>query len=138
PPVRPGGAGLILAVGTRSRRRRRARDRLQGPQRGKGTGPVTDRHLTIRRWGCGVLLWASANAIVWSCLERRERRLWAEAHGVPLTGVDRFEEQIVAIRRVDGPACGEIGYRLLAPEPVEPNRRYPVVLFLHGAGQRGF
>lgn len=28
-------------------------------------------------------------------------------------------------------------YRLLTPEPLEPGRRYPLVLFLHGAGERG-
>jgi predicted peptidase len=29
------------------------------------------------------------------------------------------------------------GYRLLAPARIEPSRRYPLVLFLHGAGERG-
>lgn len=28
-------------------------------------------------------------------------------------------------------------YRLLKPEPLEPGKKYPVVLFLHGAGERG-
>ncbi|MHB1036238.1 MAG: carboxylesterase family protein [Pirellulales bacterium] len=28
-------------------------------------------------------------------------------------------------------------YRLLRPESVEPGKKYPVVLFLHGAGERG-
>lgn len=28
-------------------------------------------------------------------------------------------------------------YRLLRPEAVEPGRKYPLVLFLHGAGERG-
>ena len=28
-------------------------------------------------------------------------------------------------------------YRMMAPEQIEPGKRYPVVLFLHGAGERG-
>src|SRR6056297_2771582 len=31
----------------------------------------------------------------------------------------------------------EIGCRLLRPETVEADRRYPLVVFLHGAGERG-
>ncbi|MEM7260835.1 MAG: GDSL-type esterase/lipase family protein [Planctomycetota bacterium] len=42
-----------------------------------------------------------------------------------------FEEKSVTV--------GErsFGYRLLAPERIEEGRQYPVVLFLHGAGERG-
>ena len=28
-------------------------------------------------------------------------------------------------------------YRLLSPEKIEPGKRYPLVIFLHGAGERG-
>ena len=28
-------------------------------------------------------------------------------------------------------------YRLMKPEPIEQDKRYPLVLFLHGAGERG-
>jgi predicted peptidase len=30
-----------------------------------------------------------------------------------------------------------VEYRLLSPEKIEPGKRYPLVLFLHGAGERG-
>lgn len=37
-----------------------------------------------------------------------------------------------------GPFGNEpIVYRLLTPESIEPGQKYPVVLFLHGAGERG-
>lgn len=32
---------------------------------------------------------------------------------------------------------GVLPYRILAPAPIEPGSRYPLVLFLHGAGERG-
>lgn len=31
----------------------------------------------------------------------------------------------------------EMGYRLLLPEPLDTGKKYPVVLFFHGAGERG-
>jgi predicted peptidase len=31
----------------------------------------------------------------------------------------------------------QIQYRLLKPQKIEPGKRYPIVLFLHGAGERG-
>lgn len=34
-------------------------------------------------------------------------------------------------------SCGIMGFRLLRPEHIEPGRRYPVILLLHGAGERG-
>lgn len=32
---------------------------------------------------------------------------------------------------------GMLPYRILAPEKIEPGKKYPLVLFLHGAGERG-
>jgi predicted peptidase len=40
-------------------------------------------------------------------------------------------------RTVTVPETGEFCYRLLRPTPLEPGATYPVVLFLHGAGERG-
>jgi predicted peptidase len=54
------------------------------------------------------------------------------AHGaVP----DRFEERKVAATEDDKPV--EFRYRLMRPATVAPDARYPLVLFLHGAGERG-
>src|SRR5690349_22836946 len=44
---------------------------------------------------------------------------------------DRFEA-----RTFTGSA-GKLNYRLLKPKDYDPNRKYPLVLFLHGAGERG-
>ena len=40
-------------------------------------------------------------------------------------------------RTVTLPETGEFRYRLLRPTTLEPGVTYPVVLFLHGAGERG-
>ena len=40
-------------------------------------------------------------------------------------------------RTVTVPETGEFRYRLLRPTTLEPGATYPVVLFLHGAGERG-
>lgn len=45
-------------------------------------------------------------------------------------------ESAFLARSFDGPA-GELKYRLLLPDNFDPARQYPLVLFLHGAGERG-
>ncbi len=40
-------------------------------------------------------------------------------------------------RTVTVPETGEFRYRLLRPTTLEPGATYPVVLFLHGAGEWG-
>ncbi|MDX1943955.1 MAG: prolyl oligopeptidase family serine peptidase [Pirellulaceae bacterium] len=45
--------------------------------------------------------------------------------------LDRFEA------RVYKDEAGELPYRLLKPKDYDPNKKYPLVVFLHGAGERG-
>lgn len=50
--------------------------------------------------------------------------------------VARFEER--EIKFTGGEYTDEVfRYRVLEPETIEPGKKYPVVLFLHGAGERG-
>ncbi|MFM7205954.1 MAG: prolyl oligopeptidase family serine peptidase [Planctomycetaceae bacterium] len=46
-----------------------------------------------------------------------------------------FESRTVRV--ADGDARVEFPFRVLRPAPLEPGARHPVVLFLHGAGERG-
>lgn len=48
---------------------------------------------------------------------------------------DVYEFRAVTV--VAGNEAVEFGYRLLTPPAIEPGRKYPLVLFLHGAGERG-
>lgn len=49
--------------------------------------------------------------------------------------VDAFEQRSVSVAADGRPV--EFRYRLLRPEASQPGVRHPVVLFLHGAGERG-
>lgn len=46
-----------------------------------------------------------------------------------------FESRTVNVEEAGRPV--EFRFRLLRPEPLDPAARYPVILFLHGAGERG-
>ena len=49
---------------------------------------------------------------------------------------DSYQERQYNYKSDDG-ASHSFKYRLLAPQKIEPGKKYPVVLFLHGAGERG-
>ena len=49
--------------------------------------------------------------------------------------VELYEARTVALTTPDGKQ--EFAYRLLKPEKIEAGKKYPVILFLHGAGERG-
>lgn len=49
---------------------------------------------------------------------------------------DVIQERTYNYKSDDG-AGHSFKYRLLAPDRIEPEKKYPVVLFLHGAGERG-
>lgn len=57
------------------------------------------------------------------------------SHAVEDAVLDAFEERSVTVD--DGGHALEFRYRLLRPEASATGVRYPVVLFLHGAGERG-
>ena len=55
----------------------------------------------------------------------------AAQYPVPAAVADVFAADAVKVDRLTIP------YRLMSPAKVEEGKRYPVVLFLHGAGERG-
>ncbi len=49
---------------------------------------------------------------------------------------DQFQERTFAYKSADG-ASRTVAYRLLAPPRLLPGEKYPLVIFLHGKGNRG-
>ena len=47
-----------------------------------------------------------------------------------------FEERVFNLKAADGTSKA-FNYQLLKPAKIEPGVKYPVILFLHGAGERG-
>ena len=46
-------------------------------------------------------------------------------------------QDVYEAKTYQGPDGQALPYRFLTPEKIEPGKRYPLVLFMHGAGERG-
>ena len=55
--------------------------------------------------------------------------------GVEQAVVDRYEAKAITVSSPDG--AHTLQYRILPPANVEPGKKYPLVIFLHGSGERG-
>lgn len=51
----------------------------------------------------------------------------------------QYEERTFTLKAADGSgdSSKQFKYRLMKPAKIEPGKKYPIVLFLHGAGERG-
>jgi predicted peptidase len=91
---------------------------------------VCRRFSPLQRAAWRTPVWALGAAIFMSHM------LWAaDGSGGQGPSTEAFESRTVTVAKDD--RLIEFGYRLLRPATIEPGRRYPVVLFLHGAGERG-
>ena len=63
--------------------------------------------------------------------------LWAVASGSLVLAADDDWKAHFASHLYRSPAGGSLPYRLMSPAETEENATYPLVLFLHGAGERG-
>jgi predicted peptidase len=94
-----------------------------------------------RRWTfalCGIWLALNVAFVAWT--EPSSRTETKDAHCPPLSastrGLYKTSEQLHAagqLRRFEVP----IAFRLLQPPEISVQQRYPLLVFLHGAGERG-
>jgi len=72
----------------------------------------------------------------WGCILLVATALLVPGAGVKWVAADEREDLFA--KQTFGDSTGTaISYRLLSPAKIEPGVKYPVVLFLHGAGERG-
>lgn len=69
-------------------------------------------------------------------------RFWVFALAVllfhaPLIAQKKYKDYPEFERHIYSSSKGTMPYRLLKPKNYDPNKKYPLVLFLHGAGERG-
>lgn len=84
-----------------------------------------------------VLAWGIANVGAWVYLERRDLQVRAQAADVPYDVIRRFQERRATITDENGHIEGSLPYQLFRPSGLKSDRLYPVILFLHGSGERG-
>lgn len=60
----------------------------------------------------------------------------AETSGADVSATDAYEAKSIEVAD-DNDKTKTVDYRLLKPASIDDNKKYPLVVFLHGAGERG-
>ena len=85
-----------------------------------------------------VIAWVDLNLVLIAFLEEPENKPRGRVRNWPPERIIRlFDEHRIPVKSGEGRLKRVYRYRLLKPAALEPGKRYPVVLFLHGAGNRG-
>jgi predicted peptidase len=86
--------------------------------------------------GCAAMGWAQDRPGQEATVQKpTSQRPVERAPGVTDATVGSYEDRSVTV--AEGAAKATFHYRLLRPASIASGTRYPVVLFLHGAGERG-
>ena len=90
------------------------------------------------RTTCGTIL--AAAIVVCAAIAADGQSGAAEMFPLPprATAVVTNAAAVMEAKVFNGAKGGALRYRMLSPATVEAGRRYPLVLFLHGAGERGY
>lgn len=81
--------------------------------------------------------WAGANVVALAAIDAYEFRRACRKIGLAPEIANRFETVKLNLPHNEFPARSSVQYKLLKPDMIEAGTRYPVVLYLHGAGERG-
>ena len=99
-----------------------------------------DRGRTVRfavQMATVIACWAGANIVALSAIHAYEFHQACREAGVPPEIANRFQTVSLSLSRRDFPGRSSVRYKLLIPDNIQKGMKYPVVLFLHGAGERG-
>lgn len=84
-----------------------------------------------------IACWAGANVIALAAIHVYEFRQTCRGLGVSPGIASRFQTLVAELSHQEFPTRSFVGYKVLSPDNIEAGKKYPVVLFLHGAGERG-
>jgi predicted peptidase len=84
-----------------------------------------------------IALWAGANLAALAWIEHIEVKALERKYGVSDEVIRRFEERRLSVSIGHETEAIELPYRLLEPKSDHVPPPYPVVVFLHGSGERG-
>lgn len=101
-------------------------------------GAVRHRR-TLFRWFALGVIWMIVNLVLYQLFDR-----WKDFESAAGRSITRAALQAYTGRQItvpshgaDGPASRVLRYRLMEPREDSPDETFPVLLFLHGAGERG-
>lgn len=83
-----------------------------------------------------VLAWGALNVIALFLFSKYEQSVLEKKHELRSGILSEFAAEKVVIQSASGEST-EVNYRVFSPPDHKPNERLPLVLYLHGAGERG-
>lgn len=84
-----------------------------------------------------ILAWIGLNAAAWHFIQQQELASVAAQAGVPITAMNAYEARVAKGPRISSHQCGDVHYRLMRPLNLRQSQNAPLLLFLHGSGERG-
>lgn len=83
-------------------------------------------------------VWLAANLLLLHVVERREVHRLAREYEIPVEVIDRFETREISVPMVSGKQGIVLSYRYRRPARGAERHSLPLLVFLHGSGERGF
>ncbi|PQO27624.1 phospholipase [Blastopirellula marina] len=84
-----------------------------------------------------IACWTGANVVALAAIDAYEFHQVCREIGLSPDIANAFQTVSLNLSSRNFPTRNSVNYKLLTPEPSEAGKKYPVVLYLHGAGERG-